>query len=227
MAQLSRACCCAAALAEDPGSVPSTCTGRLQPSVTSVGLHDHKACTWCTYRHVGKTYKIKIVVHHISRLKNSHKNHIMQYEKIVKIQHSLMICINSKKSRNRECWYICIYIYIHIYIYMYIYIYICTSTKLRASIILVKDWVLSLWNQEPGILFNLAEEVLVSEERLKKANKWDKSKWTHTIRGWRDGSVVKNTDCSSRGPEFNSQQLHDGSQPSVMGSDAIHWHVWR
>ena len=35
--------------------------------------------------------------------------------------------------------------------------------------------------------------------------------------GWRDGSVVKSTDCSSRGPEFNSQQPH-GSQPSVMGS---------
>jgi hypothetical protein len=30
--------------------------------------------------------------------------------------------------------------------------------------------------------------------------------------GWRDGSVVKNTDCSSRGPEFNSQQPHGGSQ---------------
>jgi hypothetical protein len=31
---------------------------------------------------------------------------------------------------------------------------------------------------------------------------------THTIReqtrGWRDGSAVKSTDCSSRGPEFNS-----------------------
>ena len=26
-------------------------------------------------------------------------------------------------------------------------------------------------------------------------------------RGWRDGSNVKSTDCSSRGPEFNSQQL--------------------
>jgi len=39
--------------------------------------------------------------------------------------------------------------------------------------------------------------------------------------GWREGSVVKNTDCSSRGPEFNSQQLHGGSQPSVMGSDAL------
>ena len=34
---------------------------------------------------------------------------------------------------------------------------------------------------------------------------------------WRDGSAVKNTDCSSRGPGFNSQQPHGGSQPSVMG----------
>jgi len=29
--------------------------------------------------------------------------------------------------------------------------------------------------------------------------------------GWRDGSVVKSTDCSSRGPEFKSQQPHGGS----------------
>ena len=42
--------------------------------------------------------------------------------------------------------------------------------------------------------------------------------------GWRDGSEVKSTDCSSRGPEFNSQQLHGGSQPSVMESDALFWH---
>jgi len=41
--------------------------------------------------------------------------------------------------------------------------------------------------------------------------------------GWRVGSVVKLTDCSSRGPEFNSQQPHGGSQPSVMGSDALFW----
>ena len=39
--------------------------------------------------------------------------------------------------------------------------------------------------------------------------------------GWRDGSEVKSTDCSSRGPEFNSQQPHGVSQPSVMGSDAL------
>ena len=36
---------------------------------------------------------------------------------------------------------------------------------------------------------------------------------------WRDGSEVKSIGCSSTGPEFNSQQLHGGSQPSVMGSD--------
>jgi hypothetical protein len=41
--------------------------------------------------------------------------------------------------------------------------------------------------------------------------------------GWRDGLAVKSTDCSSRGPEFNSQQLHGGSQLSEMGSDAVFW----
>jgi hypothetical protein len=39
--------------------------------------------------------------------------------------------------------------------------------------------------------------------------------------GWRDGSAVKSTDCSSRGPEFNSQQPHGGSQPSVMGFNVL------
>jgi hypothetical protein len=43
--------------------------------------------------------------------------------------------------------------------------------------------------------------------------------------GWRDGSVVKSTDCSSRGPESNSQQPQGDSQPSVMGSDALFWCV--
>ena len=30
--------------------------------------------------------------------------------------------------------------------------------------------------------------------------------------------MVKSTDCSSRGSEFNSQEPHGDSQPSVMGS---------
>jgi hypothetical protein len=41
------------------------------------------------------------------------------------------------------------------------------------------------------------------------------------IRGWRDGSAVMNTDCSSKGPEFNSQQPDGGSQLSAMGSSAF------
>jgi hypothetical protein len=48
----------------------------------------------------------------------------------------------------------------------------------------------------------------------------DKNKKQKT-RGWRDGSVVKSTDCSSEGPEFKSQQPHSGSQPSIMRSDAL------
>ena len=38
----------------------------------------------------------------------------------------------------------------------------------------------------------------------------------NTSGGWWGGSAVKNTDCSSRGHEFKSQQPHGGSQPSIM-----------
>jgi hypothetical protein len=34
---------------------------------------------------------------------------------------------------------------------------------------------------------------------------------------WRYGSEVKSTSCSFRGPEFNYQQPHGGSQTSVNG----------
>ena len=43
--------------------------------------------------------------------------------------------------------------------------------------------------------------------------------------GWRDGSALKSSDCSSKGHEFKSQQPHDGLQPSVMRSDALFWGV--
>jgi hypothetical protein len=42
-----------------------------------------------------------------------------------------------------------------------------------------------------------------------------------SVWGWGDGLVVKSNECSSRGAEFNSQQLQGGSQPCVMGSDAV------
>ena len=42
-----------------------------------------------------------------------------------------------------------------------------------------------------------------------------------TFGDWRDGLAVKNTGYISRDTEFNSQQTRGGSQPSVMGSDAL------
>ena len=38
---------------------------------------------------------------------------------------------------------------------------------------------------------------------------------------WRDGSVVKSTGCSSRGPEFKSQQPHGGLWLSMKGSSGM------
>jgi hypothetical protein len=35
----------------------------------------------------------------------------------------------------------------------------------------------------------------------------------------------KSTGCSSKGPDFKSQQPHGGSQPSIMRSDALFWVV--
>jgi hypothetical protein len=47
----------------------------------------------------------------------------------------------------------------------------------------------------------------------------------NALRGWRDGSVVKRTDCSFRGPEFSSQPPHGVSQPSIMGPNNLFWCV--
>ena len=61
------------------------------------------------------------------------------------------------------------------------------------------------WTQEQGIVF---------------LNKYEQL-------GWREGLEVKNTNCPSKGPEFNSQQPQGGSQPSVMESGALFQCVWR
>jgi hypothetical protein len=37
---------------------------------------------------------------------------------------------------------------------------------------------------------------------------WNKDGIKNPLMGWRDGLVVKSTDCSSKGPEFKSQQPH-------------------
>jgi hypothetical protein len=43
--------------------------------------------------------------------------------------------------------------------------------------------------------------------------------------GWRDGSRLRALTVLPDGPEFNSQQLLGGSQPSVIGYNALFWHT--
>ena len=66
-------------------------------------------------------------------------------------------------------------------------------------------------------------QCLVFFQNIKCKDSYNK----YCFEGWRDGSVVKSTDCSSWGPEFKSQQPHGDSQPSVIESDALFWCVWR
>ena len=49
-----------------------------------------------------------------------------------------------------------------------------------------------------------------------------------SVRGWRNGSAVKSTDCSSRGPGFNSQHKHVSSQLSEnpVTGDLTPSHQW-
>jgi hypothetical protein len=83
--------------------------------------------------------------------------------------------------------------------------------------------------------FSVAKQVFVSDRptcvalcklEVRRIN-WYKSCLSEIVSGLkplddnRVGTLVKNTDCSSRGPEFDSQQAHGASQPSVMGSDAL------
>lgn len=44
---------------------------------------------------------------------------------------------------------------------------------------------------------------------------------------WRDGPAVKSSNCSSKGPKYESQQPHAACEPSVMGDDVLFWCVWR
>jgi hypothetical protein len=53
---------------------------------------------------------------------------------------------------------------------------------------------------------------LTGKKKEEKQNKKTKTKQQQKrTRGWRDGSEAKSTDCSSRGPEFNTQQPHGDS----------------
>jgi hypothetical protein len=47
-----------------------------------------------------------------------------------------------------------------------------------------------------------------------------------SVRGWKDGSVVRSTGCFSKGPGFKSQQSHGSLQlPPVPGDTYTHTHT--
>jgi hypothetical protein len=70
---------------------------------------------------------------------------------------------------------------------------------------------LNCWAIRPHFFFFL--EILISLKLTMRAG--EMAQW------------VRAPDCSSKGPEFKSQQPHGGSQPSVTKSDALFWCVWR
>ena len=77
-------------------------------------------------------------------------------------------------------------------------------------------------------LFHLIEKLGDTQLLVHRIREYDSKSATinlNSFRDWGDGSAVKSTGCSSRGPGFKSQQPHCGSQPSVMRSKALFWSV--
>jgi hypothetical protein len=89
---------------------------------------------------------------------------------------------------------VCVYIYIYIYICMYVCIYIYVCVYMCVCVcIYIYIYFFFFF--------------------LLKHNFWSGEM----------AQCVKSTDDSSSDSQFNSQQPHGGSQPSVMGSDALFW----
>ena len=100
-----------------------------------------------------------------------------------------------------------------------------------------RNWIIwkNVLSFKARLVYRASSRITRVIQKTKQKNK-NKSKpedqKTHLSKkqneGWRDGSVVKSTGCSSGDHEFKSQQPHGGSQPSVpsvMESNAIFWCV--
>jgi hypothetical protein len=62
---------------------------------------------------------------------------------------------------------------------------------------------------ETSLVYRVSSRTARAKQRNKKTKNKKPQKQQQKIWegwGWRDGSAVKSTDCSSRGSEFNSQQ---------------------
>lgn len=85
-------------------------------------------------------------------------------------------------------------------------------TYLRVKRVGLERWLSQL--QQAGLATKQSKDCY-----LVNLTKWIGIMWIHHIlkssKGYRDSSVAKSTDCSSRGPGFNSPKPHGHSQPSV------------
>jgi hypothetical protein len=82
-----------------------------------------------------------------------------------------------------------------------------------------RGWLACEMAQRVKAVVTKPGELILGTHKVERGSQFSKP----VLWGW--GSVDKSTGCSSRGPDFNSQQPHGGSQPSVMGSDALFWHT--
>jgi hypothetical protein len=94
-----------------------------------------------------------------------------------------------------------------------------SKTISKSHFVVVHAFNPSTWEAEAGRFLSLRP--VWSTEFQGSQDCTEKPPCLEKPTGWWDGSAVKSTDCSSRGPEFNSLQQHGGSQLSVMGSDAL------
>ena len=74
----------------------------------------------------------------------------------------------------------------------------------------------STWETEAveinaSLVYRVSSRTARGRQRTPVSNKRKRK-----IQSWRDGSAVKSTDCSFRGPEFNSQPSNSASQPSLL-----------
>jgi hypothetical protein len=87
----------------------------------------------------------------------------------------------------------------------------------------VKVFLFFMMEHQDNHLALMEQEIISTEDKSRtNGGKSLKVKTRRSKQGWRAGSAVKSTDCSSEGPEFKSQQPHGGSQPSVMTSDPLY-----
>jgi hypothetical protein len=77
---------------------------------------------------------------------------------------------------------------------------------------------------QPGLQSKFQDRETLSRKTKQNKTKQNNNKKTEYGAG-EMAQWVRAPDCSSEGPEFKSQQPHDGSQPSVMRSDSLFWSV--